>query len=32
MRLIGHIEARLGLAPPPITLQRLGSIALAPRG
>jgi hypothetical protein len=32
MRLIGHIEARLGLAPPPITLQRLGGIAPAPRG
>jgi len=32
MRLIGHIEARLGLAPPAITLQRLGSIAPAPRG
>ena len=32
MRLIGHTEARLGLAPPPITLQRLGGIAPAPRG
>jgi hypothetical protein len=32
MRLIGHIEARLGLAPPAITMQRLGGIAPAPRG
>lgn len=32
MRLVGHLEARLGLAPPPITLQRLGGIAPAPRG
>jgi hypothetical protein len=32
MRLIGHMEARLGIAPPPITLQRLGGIAPAPRG
>jgi hypothetical protein len=32
MRLVGHLEARLGLAPPPLTLQRLGGIAPAPRG
>lgn len=32
MRLIGHMEAHLGIAPPPITLQRLGGIAPAPRG
>jgi len=32
MRLVGHLEARLGLAPPTITLQRLGGIAPAPRG
>ena len=32
MRLIGHIEARLGLAPPNLSPQRLGGIAPAPRG
>jgi hypothetical protein len=32
MRLIGHIEARLGLAPPNLSPQRLGGIAPTPRG
>ncbi|NBS43474.1 MAG: hypothetical protein EBT34_07025, partial [Acetobacteraceae bacterium] len=32
MRLIGHIEARLGLAPPNLSPQRLGGVAPAPRG
>ena len=32
MRLIGHIEARLGLAPPILSPHRLGGIAPAPRG
>ena len=32
MRLIGHIEARLGLAPPSLSPQRLGGIASVPRG
>jgi hypothetical protein len=32
MRLIGHIEARLGLAPPILSPQRLGGIAPTPRG